>query len=658
MCATSLSPNIQQVNATTPTATAASWPARRLALGLAVALTSLLPLAPAGAATIAVPSGSGVTMPLGVAQSADTASVWVSDELLGVCRVTLATPDAPASVVRSEYCLPEVEPAPGAPEPVGPGPSGAGPMAYDPGSSSLFVAEGTSQGSGVWRLRLDAAGTAIESAVKLVDLGGNRVTALALSPAGHLDFTAKDDAVVRRLPAAATAAPGAPTTFAGAARTAGVLSLTHLGDALYLADGAEVTRIATPGAGDTNAVPVPGFGAGAPSALAADQSRGLVFAGTALPSTVDRVEVLTPGGAVETYATGFAGVTALGLTADGALLIADDPPAAAGHPESAEQGRIHIEARHATGVALVTFTAQPDPYSAQTTATFSYTSSPGAEFWCRFDGGAWGACPTTMTYPGLADGPHTFEVRAAPGPGGWQGPIARGSFVVDTLAPEAVQVDNPAADRAITRDRLRLYFSTNEQFVRFACALDGGPAFACDSPTDLRDLGVGEHEVVITATDLAQNTSAPSAWRFARTVPPAPPAAAAAGPAPAAPVFEASSVPATCRKVRKQARKGRYSLGSNGRSIVARLTAPPSARYAKLTLRKRRGSGPAVQALETRSVPVSGASGLGLTLTNRQAARLRSGRYRLAVSYGTCATLFGDWTELTLASTTKKKASR
>jgi hypothetical protein len=109
-------------------------------------------------------------------------------------------------------------------------------------------------------------------------------------------------------------------------------------------------------------------------------------------------------------------------------------------------------------------------------------------------------------------------------------------------------------------------------------------------------------------------------------------------------------------KVRRQSRKGRYSLGSNGRSIVATLTAPPSARYAKLTLRKRHGAGPAVQAVVTRTVPVGMKSGLGLTLTNRQAARLRSGRYRLAVAYGTCATLVGDWTELTRTSKKTKKA--
>jgi hypothetical protein len=101
MCERRRSPTIRGVIATPSIFTSAARPARRLALGLAAALACALPAASASAATIAVPSGSGVTLPTGIAQSADTASVWVSDELLGVCRVTLATPAAPAAVVPS-----------------------------------------------------------------------------------------------------------------------------------------------------------------------------------------------------------------------------------------------------------------------------------------------------------------------------------------------------------------------------------------------------------------------------------------------------------------------------------------------------------------------------------------------------------------------------
>jgi hypothetical protein len=657
---------MRSVIATTFISTSAARPARRLALGLtAAALACVLPTGSASAATIAVPSGTGITLPTGIAQSADTTSVWVSDELLGVCRVTLARPGTPAAVVPSPYCAPEVHavPAPGQPEPPArPGPSGPGAMAYDPVSASLFVAEGTSAGSGVWRMQLDATGAAIESATKIVNLGGNRVTALALSAAGDLDFTAKDDAVVRRLAGASAALPGAPWTVVGAAASTGVPSLTHLGQALYLADGGNVTRIATPGAGNTNAVAVPGFGAGAPSALAADESRGLVFAGTTLPSTVDRVEVLTPGGTVETYSSGSAGITALTVVADGTMYIADDPAAAAGHPESAEQGRVHVEAMHATGLPQVTFTAQPDPYSAMTTATFAYTSSPGAEFSCRFDWGTWNICEASSTLTGLSDGTHVLEVRAATTPGGTTGPVTRGSFVVDTVAPEPVQVDNAPSDRWITNSWLRLRFSTNEAFVRYGCTIDGTPIWGCDSPTDLRDLTIDDHEVVITATDLAGNTSQPSTWRFTRTLPPDPPAvvapaaaaAAAAEPGAAAPVALAvgSSATPACKPLRAARGSGRYTVA--GRTLTVSVTAPRFARFAKITLRRRGARGP-VQAIFTRRVTAGNLSTLREKLMIGHATLLRSGRYRLTVAFGTCTATIGTPTELTQARSTKAK---
>jgi len=663
MCDRRRSPTIRGVIATSSISTSAARPARRLALGLTAALACVLPAASASAATIAVPSGSGVTLPTGIAQSADTASVWVSDELLGVCRVTLATAAAPAAVVPSPYCAPEVHAvsAPGEPEPPArPGPSGPGAIAYDPVSTSLFVAEGTSAGSGVWRMQLDATGTAIQSATKIVNLGANRVTAIALSPAGDLDFTAKQDALVRRVTGASAALPGTPWTVVGAAANTGVASLTHLGDALYLADGGEVTRIATPGAGNTNAVAVAGFGAGAPSAVAADASRGLVFAGTALPSTADRVEVLTPGGTVETYSSGFAGITALTVSPDGTLYIADDPAAAAGHPESAQQGRVHVEAMHATGLPQVTFTAQPDPYSAMTTATFAYASSAGAEFSCRLDDGAWSVCGPSSTFTRLSDGTHVFEARAAT-PGGTAGPVTRGSFVVDTQAPEPVQVDNPDADRSITATSLRLRFSTNEQFVRYGCTFDGTPIWACDSPSDLRGLALGGHEVVITATDLAGNTSRPTTWRFTRTLAPDPPAvvgaaaaAATTQPGAAAPVAPAkgSSAAPACRTARAPRGSGRYRF--TGRTLTVSLTAPRLARFAKLTLRRRGARGPVLAVARLR-VSAGRVTRLREKLLIDHATLLRSGRYRLTVAFGTCATTLGAAGELTQARATKAK---
>ena len=46
------------------------------------------------------------------------------------------------------------------------------------------------------------------------------------------------------------------------------------------------------------------------------------------------------------------------------------------------------------------------------TPTFTFTSEPGATFQCRIDGAAFAGCPTPFTTAQLADGTHTFDVRA------------------------------------------------------------------------------------------------------------------------------------------------------------------------------------------------------------------------------------------------------
>src|SRR6185503_6369857 len=62
-----------------------------------------------------------------------------------------------------------------------------------------------------------------------------------------------------------------------------------------------------------------------------------------------------------------------------------------------------------------TIDAGPAEGSVATTAgaTFAFSSDDvPSTFECRLDGGSWTACTTTRTLSGLADGPHTFEVRA------------------------------------------------------------------------------------------------------------------------------------------------------------------------------------------------------------------------------------------------------
>jgi hypothetical protein len=90
------------------------------------------------------------------------------------------------------------------------------------------------------------------------------------------------------------------------------------------------------------------------------------------------------------------------------------------------------------------FTAETDPPTATITAgpgegsiisdptpSFGFKSSePGSLFQCRVDAGAFKSCSSPRTLEPLADGVHTFSVRAIDAPGNVGAPVAR-SFTVD-----------------------------------------------------------------------------------------------------------------------------------------------------------------------------------------------------------------------------------
>ncbi|HEX8648343.1 MAG TPA: LamG domain-containing protein [Thermoleophilaceae bacterium] len=62
-----------------------------------------------------------------------------------------------------------------------------------------------------------------------------------------------------------------------------------------------------------------------------------------------------------------------------------------------------------------TITSGPTGTTTATTASFGFSSEPGATFECRLDAGAWAACSSPKGYGNLATGTHTFEVRARDG---------------------------------------------------------------------------------------------------------------------------------------------------------------------------------------------------------------------------------------------------
>jgi hypothetical protein len=71
-----------------------------------------------------------------------------------------------------------------------------------------------------------------------------------------------------------------------------------------------------------------------------------------------------------------------------------------------------------------------------TSATFSFSSNEaGSRFECRIDGGPFTACTVPTTYDGLAEGAHSFEVRAIDGAGNVDSTSAARTWTVDLTVP-------------------------------------------------------------------------------------------------------------------------------------------------------------------------------------------------------------------------------
>src|ERR687891_1850085 len=78
-------------------------------------------------------------------------------------------------------------------------------------------------------------------------------------------------------------------------------------------------------------------------------------------------------------------------------------------------------------------------------ADFTFSASEGGStFQCRLDGGSWGACTSPESYAGLADGSHTFDVRASDAVGNTDATPASFTWLVDSVDP-ASTTSFPAA---------------------------------------------------------------------------------------------------------------------------------------------------------------------------------------------------------------------
>jgi large repetitive protein len=161
-----------------------------------------------------------------------------------------------------------------------------------------------------------------------------------------------------------------------------------------------------------------------------------------------------------------------------------------------------------------TIDSKPANPTASASASIGFSAETGAAYECSLDDAVYAACSSPVEYTGLADGAHTFRVRATDTAGNVDQSPASYTWTVDTQAPETTIGSKPANPSASASANFG--FTSDESGSTYQCRLDGQPDFVdCSNPQAYSGLGDGAHSIEVRAVDAAGNidpTPATYSW--------------------------------------------------------------------------------------------------------------------------------------------------
>ncbi len=132
-------------------------------------------------------------------------------------------------------------------------------------------------------------------------------------------------------------------------------------------------------------------------------------------------------------------------------------------------------------------------------ATFAFSSEPGASFECRLDGGTFTACTSPAVFSSLGSGFHSFEVRATDSVHNMDATPAAATFTVDTAAPTVdtavPPTPGPAGPAASTKAPsagvtsafvrlLRVRYNQRQGIVILVCEVPGPGRLSARTPEE------------------------------------------------------------------------------------------------------------------------------------------------------------------------------
>jgi len=166
------------------------------------------------------------------------------------------------------------------------------------------------------------------------------------------------------------------------------------------------------------------------------------------------------------------------------------------------------ESPHGSAAPETSISDGPNGLTNDGTPTFAFGSSKaGSVFQCNVSPAVeWTNCTSPATLSGLADGAHTFAVRAIDGAGNTDETPASRSFTLDTKAPGTRITKRPKVRTLDRTPTLRFSAFDAPDLDHFECAVDARPFKLCASPKTVRPrLSFRRHAFLVRAVDKAGN---------------------------------------------------------------------------------------------------------------------------------------------------------
>lgn len=144
---------------------------------------------------------------------------------------------------------------------------------------------------------------------------------------------------------------------------------------------------------------------------------------------------------------------------------------------------------------------------------FVFAADETSTFQCALDDGAFAACVSPLALSNLSEGSHLLKLRAIDAAQN-QGLEISYSWVIDRTAPEialGIVMPNQGLTNA---QNIAVEFAVSEA-AEISCSFDGGSVAACQSPFVAKNVGEGDHSLVISAVDEAGNVAVPVVMNWA-----------------------------------------------------------------------------------------------------------------------------------------------